>query len=406
MARFKQIDRRLLTILLIVFVQMLGASMALPILPLYAQRVFQMDERVIPLLISVFFAAQFIAGPTIGRLSDRYGRVPVLIVSQVGTVIAFAMLGSAASVPILFFARILDGITGGNIIVAQAYVTDITPDNKRTQSLGYVFAAFGLGFIFGPGLGGLLSAQFGPRAPFWFAALAATLVVLLTIFTLNETLSPEERAQNRQRGSSSNQLSLTAIGRNIPLLIVLIFGFFTQFSFGLIQSTFSLWGEAVLFAEYDQGAVDLGIGLLLSTVGLGQLITQVAILPRLLKRFDDATLVVIGSIGRLLGNVVFALITVPWLGPIGAILFAFGAGVTNPALQSLATRAVDESGRGEVLGIVQSVNSVGIILSTAVAGLVFAYQPNLQFWIAAGLVFVLLGPALSLQRQFAKQKSA
>ena len=144
------IDRRLLTILLVVFVQMLGASLIFPVLPLYAQRRFNMSAEMITLLTSAFFAAQFLSGPYVGRLSDHYGRIPVLIVSQIGTVISFVMLAFAPSFAWLFFARILDGITGGNIIVAQAYITDITPREKRTESLGYIFAAFGLGFIFGP----------------------------------------------------------------------------------------------------------------------------------------------------------------------------------------------------------------------------------------------------------------
>jgi DHA1 family tetracycline resistance protein-like MFS transporter len=120
-------DRRLITILLIVLVQMLGAAMILPILPLFAQREFALSPQVIALLSTSYFAAQFLAGPYLGRLSDKYGRVPILIFSQIGTVISFVMLALAPSAAFLFLARILDGITGGNIIVAQAYITDITP---------------------------------------------------------------------------------------------------------------------------------------------------------------------------------------------------------------------------------------------------------------------------------------
>ena len=127
-------DRRLLTILLIVFVQMIGTAMVNPILPLYAQSEFSLSPEVITLLLTAFFAAQFVAGPFIGRLSDRRGRLPVLLLSQVGTVIAFLMIGFAQSAVLLFFARVLDGVTGGNIIVAQAYVTDIMPEGKRTQA--------------------------------------------------------------------------------------------------------------------------------------------------------------------------------------------------------------------------------------------------------------------------------
>ena len=145
-----KIDRRLITILLIVFVQMLGAAMILPILPLYAKSEFNLEPQWITILNTAFFAAQFVAGPYLGRLSDRVGRVPVLIVSQIGTVFSFLMLGLAPNVAVLFLARTLDGITGGNIIVAQAYIADITPPERKTQSFGYVMAAFGLGFILGP----------------------------------------------------------------------------------------------------------------------------------------------------------------------------------------------------------------------------------------------------------------
>ncbi len=392
-------DRRLITILLIVFVQMLGASMALPILPLYAQRVFAMDERVIPLLISVFFAAQFVAGPTIGRLSDQYGRVPVLVVSQIGTAIAFAMLGGAQSVAVLFTARILDGITGGNIIAAQAYITDITPRDQRTQALGYIFAAFGLGFIFGPALGGILSGFFGPRAPFWVAAVAAVVVVLLTWFTLDETVSAEQRALNRQRGQDGTELTVRRILANTPLVSVLVTVLLTQLSFGLVQSTFALWGEAVIFRTYDQRTTDLGIGALLSVVGLGQFFTQSVLLRRLLDRFDEPLLVIFGHMGRLVGLLTFALITTPWLGPLGALAFAVGAGITMPPLQALATNQVDESVRGGVLGYFQAVTNVAIITSTGVAGLLFAIHPTFQYWVGIALVAAAVIPTLFLRRQ-------
>ena len=165
----KSLDKRLVTILLIVFVQMVGAGMILPILPLYAKNDFSMSPTAVTLLIASFFAAQFVAGPILGRWSDKVGRVPVLIISQVGTVIAFIMLGVAGSVWMLFASRILDGLTGGNIVVAQAYVTDVTPRENRAQALGLVAAMFGLAFIIGPAIGGLLVAA-GPQIPYFVAA--------------------------------------------------------------------------------------------------------------------------------------------------------------------------------------------------------------------------------------------
>ena len=259
MKNAKHMDKRLITILLIVFVQMLGAAMIMPILPLYAQREFNMSPQVITLLGTAFFAAQFIAGPYLGRLSDKMGRIPVLIISQIGTAVSFLMLAFAPSVAFLFAARILDGITGGNIIVAQAYITDITPREKRTVALGYVFATFGLGFIFGPALGGLLAAVFGPRVPYVIAAVAAFVVVLLTYFTLDESLTAVQREANRQYRKTS--INPRAILINHHLMLILTIAFIGQFGLGLLQATFALYGNAVLFAGYSEQMVNLCSGI-------------------------------------------------------------------------------------------------------------------------------------------------
>ncbi|MCP4362795.1 MAG: TCR/Tet family MFS transporter, partial [Chloroflexi bacterium] len=182
-------------------------------------------------------------------------RVPVLIVSQIGTAISFVMLGLAQNVEMLFAARILDGITGGNIIVAQAYITDITPREKRTQSLGLIFAVFGLGFIIGPALGGILSALLGPRIPFLIAAVAATAIIIMTWLTLDETLSPEQREANRNFKKAG--LRPGDVARNLPLLLILFVAFTGQFILGLLQSTFALYGGAVLFADSSEEMTNL-----------------------------------------------------------------------------------------------------------------------------------------------------
>lgn len=401
---FRNMDRRLLTILLIVFVGIAGGSLILPILPLYAQSQFHMSPAVITLLNASFFAAQFVAGPYLGRLSDRHGRLPVLIVSQIGTAISFIMLAFAPSVAWLFAARILDGITGGNIIVAQAYVTDVTPREQRTQALGYIFAVFGLGFIIGPALGGLLSAAYGARVPYLVAAVAAILTVVLTWFTLSETLTPEQRMASRTMGR--NGLSLTAILGNYPLLLILGLAFFGQFAFGLFQGTFALYSKAILFQGYSAEAVSLGVGLLLAAVGVGQLITQTLLLRPLLRRYGEAWLVVIGTTARMLGLLIFAVITTPWLGAFGSLFFAMGMGLLMPALQSLATSAVPDNVRGGVLGIYQSTTSLAIIISTAIAGVIFAYYPTLPYWLGTLLSLILIVPALWLVRRTAAAKAA
>lgn len=388
------IDKRLLTILLIVFVQMLGASMVLPLLPLYALRRFEMDPLYIPLLGTAFFLAQAIAGPFLGRLSDKYGRVPILIISQIGTVISFLMIGFAQSITVLFLARVLDGITGGNIIVAQAYITDITPRERRTQSLGLIFAAFGLGFIFGPAMGGLLSASFGPTVPFLLAAAAATLVVILTRFTLDESLTAEQRQKNRLKSSAS--LQPRHVLANTPLLLILAVTFVGQFLLGLLQSTFALYGAAVLFAGYSARLTDLGIGLLLTVVGISQFVTQVAILPRMVSRFPEPVLVIVGLVLRGLGMIIYAVITSPWLGIFGSVAFAVGMGLLMPPLQAMTTRTVEDELRGGVLGLSQSMVSASTIVSTAVAGILFSLGPTVPYWSGVGLTLLALIPALML----------
>ena len=397
MDRVRQIDKRLLTILLIVFVQMLGAAMILPILPLYAKSEFNMTPQIITLLNTAFFGAQFLAGPYLGRLSDKHGRVPVLIISQIGTAVSFFMLAFAPNVAVLFLARILDGITGGNIIVAQAYITDITPREKRTVALGYTFAIFGLGFIFGPILGGALAAAFGPRVPYIIAALAAVAVVLLTYFTLDETLTAEQRTANRNYNRGG--IGLAEILRNAPLTLILIVAFVGQFAMGLLQATFSLYGDAVLFAGQSPQRVMLGVSILLAIVGLGQFLTQSVLLRPALRRFDEARLVVIGLALRTTALFILAALTTVLFGAIASLLFAVGMGLMMPPLQSLSTRTVADELRGGVLGVYQSTISLSIIFSTAISGVIFAMYPTAPFWLGAGLSVLVFFPAILLVRQ-------
>ncbi len=393
----RTMDRRLFTILLIVFVNIVGAALILPILPLFAQREFHLSPEVITLLNASFFAAQFLAGPYLGRLSDRYGRVPILIISQVGTAISFLMIAFAHGAPLLFAARILDGITGGNIIVAQAYVIDITPPEKRTQALGSIFAVFGLGFIIGPALGGLLAAAWGARIPYLIAAAVATLTFLLTWYMLKESVTLEQRVSNRS--ASRVGLDYRALMKNTSLLLVLLIAFVGQFAFALFQSTFALYSASILFQGKTEQQTSLGVGLLLGTVGLGQVFTQTFLLRRALARYGEAWLVVVGNLSRGLGMLVFALIANAWLGPIGAVFFAMGMGLSMPPLQALTTRAVPDNLRGAVLGVFQSVTSLAIILSTRMAGLIFAYNPRLPYWLGLLLSLVAILPALVLLRR-------
>lgn len=391
----RKLDKRLVTILLIVFVQMVGASMILPIIPLFAKNEFEMSSTLITLLVASFYGAQFIGGPILGRWSDRIGRVPVLIVSQVGTVVSFVMFGMAGAVWVLFAARILDGLTGGNIVVAQAYVTDITPKEKRAEALGLVFAAFGVAFFVGPAIGGIL-VGFGPRVPYFIAAVAAGVVVLLTVFTLDESMSAEERAEHH---AVAERLSFFQAIRVKPLMLALMIVFVAQSALGIVMATFALFGDAVLF----ESNAELGVGFLLGIVGLAQVLTQTALLGRAIDRFGETKVMAIAIVVRTVSLGLFAIATMVWIAGIGSALFAVGSGLLLPTLQALATRSVGDSMRGGVLGVYQSTTSLAVIISTAISGVLFAISPYTPYIVAFVLSGLSLIPALMLARYYGRK---
>ncbi len=388
--------RRLSIIFIIVFANYLSATLVLPILPLYAGQGFGAAPEVVTLLGASYFAAQLIAGPFLGRLSDKHGRVPVLLFSQVGTVISFLMLPLAPSLAFLFAARILDGITGGNVIVAQAYITDVTPRDERVRALGLVHMAFGLGYIIGPALGGLL-AQLGDQATFYGGALIALVALLLTWFFLDESLTADERLT---RSEQQHPLRLADVFQIQPLLLVLGIAFAAQFCLSMLQQTFSLFGEAVIFRGQPPEDIRLGVGLLLTAIGGGQFITQVFIIQRLVHRFSERALILIGALLRAGGLLTLTVFTSPWLiGGLSLMGFAVGSGLMMPSLQSLATKSVSDDQRGSVLGFYNSSVSLGIIIGSAISGLLFAQHPTLPFLLGGLILLVLLLPASRLPRQ-------
>jgi DHA1 family tetracycline resistance protein-like MFS transporter len=342
-------------------------------------------------MLASFFIAQFLAAPWLGRLSDRYGRVPVLIVSQLGTFLSFILMGTAGSLPLLFAARVLDGITGGNVIVAQAYIADFSPREKRTQSLGIVWTAFGVGYILGPALGGVVAAIFNDRATFFVGAAISLITVIITWLLLDE---PKEKRVTRRVG-----IRPADITSNPSLMLILVIGFMAQISIALLQSTLALFGEAVLFVHQPPQQVNLGVGLLLACVGVGQLVTQMAILPRLLRRLGERRLVIVGAVIRAVGFLSLAVFVSPWLAALSLIAISVASGTMMPSLQSLATTSVPEGVSGSVLGVYQSSVTLGIILGTALGGQLFAIAPPLPYLVAGTVLLLTTIPGLILLRR-------
>src|SRR5215218_4243096 len=193
----------LVVIFTTVFIDLVGFGIVIPVLPFYAEGTrFNASPRVVGLLFASYSLMQLIFSPILGRLSDKHGRRPVLLASIIGTGIGFLVLGFANTLPLLFVGRILDGITGGNISTAQAYIADTTTPEDRAKGMGLIGAAFGLGFIFGPAIGGILS-RWGIHVPFFFAAALCFGNALLLYFTLPETVTPDHPAKNAAAGGRS-----------------------------------------------------------------------------------------------------------------------------------------------------------------------------------------------------------
>lgn len=405
-------NKRLYPIVLILFTNLLGSGVIIPVLPLFAQGEFQGTVFQITLLATAFFAAQFLASPWLGRLSDRFGRRPVLLVSQVGTILSFIMfiyagqlgglvdqLGLALPMTggmlILFLARILDGITGGNITIAQAYVSDVTDVEHRAQGLGMLQAAFGMGFILGPAFGGLLS-RYGVEAPFIGAAIITTVTLLLTFFTLVESLPPEARSTDHEQ--RTNRMPIRAVLRERPLLLIFLIAAISSLAFSALPATFALYADYVLFAAREnQNQVQLYIGLMLTFMGVAQVVTQVTALRPLIQQLGERKLIIVGEIALLIAflgivptrnPIVFTLLLAP---------LAFGQGVSEPALQSLLTRFGNERTRGQLLGFYQSARSLAMIVGPIWSGYAFeAISPQAVFLVGAGLLAVTLGCAFVL----------
>lgn len=409
--------KRLYPILLIIFTNILGAGVILPVLPLYAEGQFQGTVSQITLLSSAFFGAQFLAAPVLGRLSDRFGRRPLLIISQMGTVAAFILfifagplgqridalglgLPLTGGMAMLFIARILDGITGGNITIAQAYVSDVTPDEERAQGLGLLQAAFGAGFVFGPAFGGVLG-NFGPVVPFIGATIVTTATLLLTFFTLEESLPPEDRTSDATEGGRP-RLPLSVALREQTLLLMLVIGFLASLAFSSLPAIFSLFADHVIFAEAaNQERISLYIGLMLAFLGIAQVITQLRLVRPLVARLGERRLLILGEFVLLLSFGLLAVfsdaITVTLL--LGA--FAFGTGVSEPTMQALVTRFGGRNMRGHLLGLYQSARSLALIGGPILAGWLYEdLFPQAVFWAgAAVMALALVGAMMLLNRE-------
>src|SRR5580765_1248738 len=274
------VTRPLLIIFLTIFVNLVGFGIIIPLLPFYAQT-FGASPLVIGLLFAVFSLCQLVAAPALGDLSDRYGRRPILIISLAGTVISFVMLALAHSYLMLFLARVVDGLSGGNISTARAYVADITEPKDRARAYGLIGAAFGLGFILGPAISGVL-AKWSYTAPIWAAAGITLVATFMAWFWLPETV------HRAHAGTGMPFRNLASLMRRPQLRRILVIDFVYWFAFAIFQTTFALFAAARFQFDAPQ------TGYFFAAFGVLGAIVQGAMIRPIVNRFGDKPTFMVG----------------------------------------------------------------------------------------------------------------
>lgn len=380
-----QAERRaLLPIFLIVVVDVLGLTIIFPLLPFYAQELGA-SPRQIGLLIATFAACQLVSGPLLGQIADRVGRKPLLLLSQVGTLIGFIVLGSATTLWMVFVSRAIDGITAGNLSLAQAYVSDVTRTENRAKSFAIIGIAFGIGFLIGPALSGFLS-QYGHGYPIYAAQGLSALSILGTAVLLPRA---RPRADAGEAAPAGRRLALFSWGRYVeyfqrPVLASLLYQFFAfGFSFACFTSGFALYAERRLtYNGQPFGATH--VGYVFAFTGFLGIILQAGLVGRLVKRYGEARLTGAGFAAMGVSYAALAVVrNVPEL--LGsAALGTFGQGTLRPALTAQITQHTGRDEQGLVLGIAQSLMSVAQIAAPLLAGLLIGHQQLAAWALLAG----------------------
>jgi MFS family permease len=387
--------RPLLVVFLIVFLDLVGAGILGPIIP-YVVAPWSRDGLTVGLLALGFSAAQFLAAPILGVLSDRFGRRPVLLISLAGTAAGYFLFAWGPSLEILFLARILDGITGGNISTAQAAIADVSSPKDRAKNFGLIGAAFGLGFIVGPALGGALS-KISLHAPAFGAGVFSLFTLAITALMFKETL-PKEKQSTVLRAASMNPLAQVARGFKRPEFSRLLSAvFMLNFGLAALQTNFSVFTRD----KFNYTASDNAW--ILSFLGLTAAVTQGLLLRKLAPMLGENRLAWGGSIIGAVGFLFIALATGSSMLYTSILLTAVGFGLTGPSLTGLISKRASAEEQGVWLGTAQAWASMTRVIGPVAAGLLYDHvsQPS-PYWagavcslIAAWLAWSAVRPARS-----------
>ena len=374
----------MIVMLLVAFIDLLGFGVVIPLLPFYGEH-FQASPAVVTTLMSTYSGMQLVAAPLWGRLSDRIGRRPVVLVSLFTSVLAYLWLSSADALWMLFAARALQGLSAGNISVAQAYIADVTTPENRGKGMGGLGAALGLGFVLGPFMGGVLAggdpAHLDVALPSYVAAGLSGVALVVALFSLRESLTPELRARARRQSGRLAQIRDAFSRPRLRILMILFFT--TTFAFAGMEASFGLWADHRLHWGPRQ------VGMVFAVVGLVLVVVQGALIGRIIRRFGEARALLAGTIGIGIGLALLALAMEPVLGVVASAWLALGMGLASPSTSSLISREAAADEQGSILGVNQSVGSFARLAGPAVAGQAFELGgPSAPYAVGACIMLI------------------
>jgi multidrug resistance protein len=368
----------LVVIFITVFIDLLGFGIIIPLLPFYAQS-FGASAFEIGLLGTSFSLMQFLFSPIWGRWSDRVGRKPIILVGLLGSCLSYVTLALATSLPILFVARIVGGIAGANIPTAQAYIADVTTPENRAKGMGMVGAAFGLGFIFGPALGGVLS-RISPETPMWCAAALCAANLVAAWFLL-----PESRVVTSTTRTLGRLEAFQHAMKKPTLVILLAIYFIVIMAFSAFEATFALFTEARF------GYTAASIGFLFTFIGVVLAVVQGVLVGKVVKQVGERRLIpfAITSIAVSIGMLPFVW-NVPGL-LLALALLAIGMGFNSPSITSMVSRLSDADDQGGILGLASSLASLGRVAGPAWGGYLYdQFGMTTPYLTASALLFIAL----------------
>ena len=374
-------DKRLYIIFLIIFTEVLGFSIVLPVIPFLGLEL-GLTALEIGLIASVFSFCQLFASPITGKLSDRFGRKPLLVLSQISTLAGFLLLGFATTAILLLLARIIDGTLGSNMTISQAYISDITKPEHRTRVFGYSSGVFGGALIFGPVIGGVLSG-INFSVPMFVAAGITFVSIILVVFFLPETVTKKPdtfslRLNDVLPIKDTIQFAKTRkVRNNLLMFFVYNLGFF------LLISNFTLF--AITQFNVDTGQV----GLYLGWLGLIRVVIQTFFIARILRSMSEWSMLRTGIVSMIISMVVFVFSQEYLFVFVPLLFLSYGSGVIRPVLMSKLTNSVTKNQTATILGVNNSLTSIAQIITPIAGGFILQYMSS-QIIPAISILFLLI----------------